>query len=102
MFRINEGQIQVGVPVELNGIGDNFRIILQAKGDFQPGADGVNRFKASTLYLGSCRIPNFQHLSASVSGGLAKAMGVPEDVLTAWSSLSEVVVDGDTIKLARR
>lgn len=102
MFRIDEGQIQVGVPIELNGIGDNLRIILQASGDFVEGPDQTYVFQSDLVYLGSCRIPNIQGISSLVTGGLSKVMGVPEDIATAWPSLSSVTVEGDTLTLARQ
>lgn len=102
MFRIDEGLVQVGVTIELNGIGDNLRVILQASGDFVKGPDQAFVFQADTVYLGSCRIPHFQGISSLVTGGLSRVMGVPEDIATAWPTLSRVSIEGGTLTLARQ
>lgn len=102
VFRIEEGRIQVGVPIELNGIGDNLRIILQTSGEFVPGSDGGLVYQPESVYLGSCRVPTFQNISTLVTNGIAKVMSVPEDISAAWPTLSRATVKGDTLTLARQ
>jgi len=101
LFRVAESSVQVGVPIEISGLGENRRIILQATGTFVAGTDRGPHFQPDTVYLGSCRIPNFQGVSSLVVSGLAGAMGVPEDVNAAWPSITTAQVDGDAVKLRR-
>ena len=51
LFRIADDIIQVGIPVEISGIGENRRIILQATGTFAEGKDQVFEFQPDKVYL---------------------------------------------------
>lgn len=101
LFRIADSSLQFGVPIEISGIGENRRIILQAAGTFVADEDRGPQFQPDKVYLGSCRIPNFQGISSLVVGGLVGVMGVPEDVSVAWPSVTAAQVDGDAVKLRR-
>ncbi|MEZ5276394.1 MAG: hypothetical protein R3F07_08450 [Opitutaceae bacterium] len=101
LFRIADDRVQIGMPVEIKGIGENRRIILQAAGQFAPDGESSMKFAPETVYIGSCRIPNFQGFSSVVFGGFVSLMGSPDDVKTAWPTLSEARVEGDLIHLQR-
>lgn len=101
LFRIADDSFQVGIPVEISGIGENRRIILQAVGTFVEERDRGFKFQPEKVYLGSCRIPNFQGISSHVIRGLAKVMSVPEDVRAAWPSITMAQVEGNVVKLQR-
>jgi hypothetical protein len=100
-FRIADDQVQIGFPFDIKGVGDNRRLIFQAKGTFVEGPDATRVFVPEYVYLGSCRIPNLGGFSAVVVRSLANVVGAPEEVLAAWPSLTDVTVDGDVIKLQR-
>jgi hypothetical protein len=101
LFRVADDAFQVGVPIEINGFGQNRRIILHASGTFVEGEDRGPQFQPDTVYLGSCRIPNLQGVSSLVVSGLAGVMGVPEDVHAAWPTITKAQVDGDAVRLQR-
>ena len=101
LFRIADDTLQVGIPVEISGIGENRRIILQATGTFVEEKDPGYQFQPDKVYLGSCRIPNFQGVSSLVVSGLAEVMSFPEDVRSAWPTITTAQVEGDVVKLQR-
>ena len=101
LFRIADDSLQVGIPIEISGVGENRRIILQATGTFVEGKDRGFQFQPETVYLGSCRIPNFQGISSLVVSGLAKMMGIPDDVQAAWPTITSAQVEGDVVRLQR-
>ena len=101
LFRIAEGQVQIGMPVEIKAMDSNRRIILQASGGFAAGGDASMRFAPETVYVGSCRIPNFQGMSGRVFGGLLALIDAPEEVRAAWPTLSEATIEGEQIRLQR-
>jgi len=100
-FRIADGTLQVGVPIEVNGIGEKRRIILQATGTIEAEPDSSFRFEPDVVYLGSCRIPNFQGISSIVFRNIARVMGAPEEIIEAWPTLAEVATDGEVVSLRR-
>lgn len=101
LFRVADDHLQVGMPIEIKGLGDNRRIILQATGQFVADGESPVRFQPETVYIGSCRVPNLQGLSSAVLEGLTSLMGVPEEVGASWPTLSSATVDGDQIRLQR-
>lgn len=101
LFRIADDTLQVGIPIEIGGVGENRRIILQATGTFVEENDQGFQFQPEKVYLGSCRIPNFQGISSLVVSGLAEIMGIPDDVQAAWPTITSAQVEGDVFKLQR-
>jgi hypothetical protein len=101
LFRIADDILQVGIPVEISGVGENRRIILQATGTFVEEKDRGYQFQPDKVYLGSCRVPNFRGISSRVVSGLTELMSIPEDVRTAWPTVTSAQVEGDVVKLQR-
>jgi len=101
LFRIADSSLEIGFAIEISGFGENRRIILQAGGTFVADEDRGPQFRPDIVYLGSCRIPNFQGISSRVVSGLAGAIGIPEDVNAAWPSITTAQVDGDAVRLRR-
>jgi len=101
LFRIADDSLQVGIPIEINGVGENRQIILQAVGTFVEEKNRGFQFRPDKVYLGSCRIPNFRGISSLVVRSLAGVMSVPEDVRAAWPSITTAQVEGDVVKLRR-
>ncbi len=101
IFRVEDDALQVGFPVEIIGIGDKRRIIFQAAGTIEPRQDSAFRFVPDVVYIGSCRIPNFQGLSSIVFRSLANVMSATEEIIAAWPSLSEVVIDDSSLSIRR-
>lgn len=94
--RIREGVFQVGAPVTI-GLVDQ-KIIAHARGGFEKeGAYFV--FKPTEMYLGSCPVQKLPFLPAYVRNKFIEAQPVPEDLKTAWGKLTNVAVEGNTLKL---
>lgn len=97
-FRIRDGVMQIGVPVSLNVAGFSQRVILQARGGFEKHGD-VFVFAPSELYVGSCPLQNLPVAKGIVMTKVLGAAKVPEELAAAWGNLSDVTVEGSTLKL---
>jgi hypothetical protein len=97
-FRIRDGVMQIGVPVNLNLAGFAQRVIVQARGGFEKHGD-IFVFAPSELYVGSCPLQNLPAAKGIVMKKVLGAAKVPEDLAAAWGNLSDVTVEGSTLKL---
>lgn len=97
-FRIRGGELQVGVPITLNALGLNERVIAQARGIFVRQGTGFV-FEPRTMYLGSCPLQRVPFLSGYVRKKILAFQTVPADLATAWSRLATVSIDDHTLKL---
>ncbi|HYD85633.1 MAG TPA: hypothetical protein VEA63_16310 [Opitutus sp.] len=97
-FRIRDGVLQIAVPVDIKVLGLNQRVILQARGGFEK--DGETwMFEPSELLVGSCPLQRVPFVQGLVMKRVVAAVNMPDEVLTAWRGLSNVVVDGSTLRL---
>lgn len=96
-FRIREGQLQIGIPVTLNAIGQ--KVIVQARGGFVKKGDGFV-YEPAQLYLGSCPVQRLPFLAGFVGGKILGAQAIPEDIATAWKKVTNVTIEGNTVKVA--
>lgn len=96
-FRIREGQLQIGIPVTLNAIGQ--KVIVQARGGFVKKGDGFV-YEPEQLYLGSCPVQRLPFLAGFVGGKILGTQAIPEDIVTAWKKVTNVTVEGNTVKVA--
>jgi hypothetical protein len=97
-FRINSGLMQIGVPVTVNALGLDQKIIVQARGGFTKEGN-VFVYDPQELYFGSCPVQRLPFLSGYVRSKFLAAQPIPEDIKTAWTKLSNVAIDGNTLKL---
>jgi hypothetical protein len=97
-FRIRDGVMQVGAPVQVRLLGLDQRIVVQARGGFEKSGD-VFVFAPSELYLGSCPVQNIPFLARYVRNQFVAAQPIPADLATAWGKLAGVSIDGDVLKL---
>ncbi len=97
-FRVRDGVMQIGLPVRIAAFGWlDQTVILQARGTFTKSGDTFV-FEPSEFYVGSCpveRLPAVQ--SAIFKRAVAAA---PAEMTAAWSKLTDVAVEGSTLKLA--
>ncbi|PTX90772.1 hypothetical protein [Opitutus sp. ER46] len=97
--RIRDGVVQIGVPVTVNALGFQQKLIAQARGGFVKRGD-VFVYDPSEIYLGSCPVQRLPFLASYVRRQVAASQSVPEDVVMAWSRLTRVTVEKDTLVLA--
>ena len=97
-FRINSGVMQVGVPVTVNALGLGQKIIAQARGGFTKEGN-LFVYDPKELYLGSCPVQRLPFLSGYVRNKFVAGHPIPEDIKTAWAKLSNVAIEGNTLKL---
>ena len=96
-FRIDGGQVQVGVPVKVNLL--DATVIVQATGGFVKKGDTFN-FVPKVFYVGSCAVDRLPIVEGLIMGRLFAAQGVPKELTDAWAKLANVSVEGKTLKLA--
>jgi hypothetical protein len=96
-FRIDGGQLQVGVPVKVNLL--DATVIVQAAGGFVKSGDTFN-FVPKTFCIGSCPVDRLPIVEGLIMKRLFAAQGVPKELTDAWAKLANVSVEGKTLKLA--
>ncbi len=97
--RIREGVMQVGVPVAINVFGFEQKLIAQARGGFAKEGDKFV-YDPNEMYLGSCPIQRLPFLNAYVRQKVLASHHVPDDIAAAWSKLTNVTIEGNTLNLA--
>ena len=97
-FRIHDGVLQVGVPLEISTYGLTREVILQARGGFTKSGDTFV-FDPTEVYVGSCPIERLPMLQGMIFDRLIAVAELPEGVPAAWQKLSDVAVDGSTLRL---
>lgn len=98
-FRIRGGDFQVGVPSTVNLVGYSQPVIFQIRGGFERDGDRFV-FEPREFYAGSLAVGRLPFLQGFILNRLVAAKPPPEDVVGAWSRLSNVVVEGDTLRLS--
>ncbi len=97
-FRVREGVLQVAMPVTLNTYGLGFSALVQAQGTFEKSGDR-HVFVPAVLLVGSCRVEKLPFIADFVLGKIHVALNVPEELATAWGTLSDVKIDGAQLRL---
>jgi len=97
-FRIVNGKLQIGTKCILNWYGLTKEVMLVTTGDIVRSGDKF-KYSANSLYLGSCPV----HLLPAVAGPLMSTLiekkKTPDDINSAWAKLTDVTIDGNTLKL---
>ncbi len=98
-FKIRDGKLQVGFKCVLNWYGLTHEVFVVTTGGFKRSGDKFV-YSPDTVYLGSCPL----HLLPAVSGPLIRHLGgkksVPDELLSAWAKLTDVTLEGSTLKLS--
>ena len=97
-FRIHDNQLQVGVPCTLNVYGFKLSVILKATGGFARNGDSID-FVPETFYLGSIAVSRLPMLEGFVTRRILAAQSPPADLMAAWKKLSDITIEGNTLKL---
>jgi hypothetical protein len=97
-FRLVEGRLQIAVPCTLDVYGFKQDVLVTAVGGFRKGGDGFV-FQPDAFYLGSLAVSRLPMAESFVTGRIIAAESIPDDLAAAWKKLSDVSVDGNTLKL---
>ncbi len=96
--RIRNGVMQIGVPITLNVFGLQEKVIAQARGGFEKDGN-VFVYDPSEVYLGSCPVQRIPFLSSLIRQKLTHSQKVPDDIAAAWTKLTNVSIEGNTLDL---
>jgi hypothetical protein len=97
-FRLSDGKLQIALPCTLNVLGFNQQVVVLATGTFAKAANGFV-FAADDFYVGSLRVSRLPMIEGLVTKKILEAQPPPDDLVTAWQKLSDVSIDGKTLKL---
>ncbi len=97
-FKIANGKLQIGTKCILNWYGLTKEVFVVTTGELVKSGDKF-LYTAQTLYLGSCPV----HLLPAAAGPLMSTLidkrKAPDAINSAWAKLSEVTIEGNTLKL---
>ena len=96
--RIHQGKIQFGDSVTFNVFGVSGSFIVQARGTISKHGSGF-AFDPEEIYVGGCPCQRLLFIKDFVVSKLLFAQPFPDDVAAAWSKLSDVVIEGSTLRL---
>lgn len=94
--RIRDGSLQLGVPLGTSLLPQ--KVIFQAHGGFVKTGDGFV-FEPQTMYLGSCPLDRLPFVAGYVREKMLAEYEMPADLKAAWAKLTDVAVEGNTLKL---
>ena len=100
-FRIREGVMQVGVPVQLSAFELQHKVILQMRGGFRKDGD-VLAFNAAQVYVGSLPLDRLPKAKEELLKRIYAQAKVPEELSTAWSKVSNATVEGAKVAVTMR
>lgn len=98
-FRIRDGVFQAGVVGKLSLFGLEHQLVVQTRGDFEPGDAGF-AYVAKELYVGSLPVHAVPGLPEFLIQRALASQELPEDLKTLWKKLKLVAVEANTVKLA--
>lgn len=101
--RIHEGTFQVSVPVKVKYslVGLDTTVVVVTKGKFEKDGDSYV-YEPETVYVGSCPVQRLPMVESFVMGKFFSSARFPADVVAAWDKLSEVSIEGATLKLTAK
>ncbi len=97
-FRIVDGVVQIGYVCRIDYFGLGADVQVQARGKFAKSGGGFE-FDADEFYIGSCPLHKLIGLGVPVISKLSSLHPAKEEMKTAWARLSEVTLEGRTLKL---
>jgi hypothetical protein len=74
------------------------RVIAQARGGFAKQGE-VFVFEPTELYFGSCPVQRLPFISGYVRSKFLAAQPIPDDIRAAWMKLTNVTIEGNSLKL---
>jgi hypothetical protein len=96
--RVRNGVLQVAVPVTLNVLGFEQKIIAQARGGFEKNGETFV-YDPREIYLGSCPVQRLPFVAGYMRQKVISSQKIPEDIAAAWAKLADVKLEGNTLSL---
>lgn len=96
--RIHEGKIQISDTVTFNAFGVAYPVIVQAVGVLEKHASGFD-FDPQVFYVGGCPLQRIPFVRDWVLKKLLYSQPVPQDIAAAWPKVTEIAIDGSTLRL---
>ncbi len=100
-FKISGGKLQIGLKCILNWYGLTKEVTILTTGDLVKSGDKFT-YTARTFYLGSCPL----HLLPAAVGPLVTTLidkkPASDEINSAWAKLTEVALEGNTLKLTAK
>jgi hypothetical protein len=97
-FRIQKGVLQIGIQAKLNAFEIQQAFVIQARGQFVPGANGFE-YRADELYIGSLPVHAIPGLPALIIQRVLAAQNVPDDLKANWQKLKLVAVEDSSLHI---
>jgi hypothetical protein len=97
-FRIRDGRLQIGVPLTFSVLGFERTVIAQVRGGFVQTGTGF-ALSPDEFYLGGCPLHRLPLVSGLLFSRAVASAPIPPEVAQAWSRLSDVAVEGATLRL---
>lgn len=97
-FRLRDGVFQVSVPVTVNVLGLNPKVIVQSQGSFVKQSNGYV-FEPAELYVGSLPLQRLPFAATYVQENFLGGKAIPDDVRASWAKLATVTIEGSALKL---
>jgi hypothetical protein len=96
--RIHDGQIQFADIYTVNEYGFSGVLIVQARGEFVKIGDTFE-FVPDVFYVGCCPLQRIPLVRTWLLKRLLFTQTVPDDIVAAWSKLSDVTIEGSKLRL---
>ena len=97
-FRIKDGKMQIGFKCILNWYGLTKEVMVVTTGEMVKSGDKFV-FNAQTVYLGSCPVHLLPSIAGPLVSNLIEKKKAPDAINSAWAKLTDVTIEGNTLKL---
>ncbi len=97
-FRIADGLLQIGTPVQVNVAGFQSKLQVSVSGGFERAGDKFV-FVPQKFYVGSCPIERLPVLPGMILDRLFASITLPEDLSGAWGRLAAVEIEDRQLQL---
>lgn len=96
-FRIDDSKLQVGMPVDVDVLGTKKKVIVQARGTFVKRDTFI--YEPEEIYVGSCPVERLPFVSSYVRNKFIDSDALPESIRTSLAKVSDIAIEGKTLKL---
>ncbi len=96
--RISDSVFQFSMPTTTSLLGLDLPLFLQLRGGFVHGAEGFT-FDPAEFYIGSLPIHRVPGLAGWLIKRMVAAQPPPQELAASWRKVTNVALDGNTLKL---
>ena len=97
-FHMSNGKMQIGFKCTLNWYGLMTEVTVLTTGTIKKSGDQF-AFAPETVFLGSCPVHLLPGAVGPLVAHLTEKRKTPDEIRAAWAKLSDVTIDGSTLKL---